>query len=64
MNRLTSNRMSIDEAAKVLDCTKQFLRVALQRGVYDFGVAIKMSGNRYTYYVNRDKLMEYVRAGA
>ena len=61
MNRLTSNRMSIDEAAKVLDCTKQFLRVALQRGVYDFGVAIKMSGNRYTYYVNRDKLMNYVR---
>ena len=60
MNRLTSNRMSIDEAAKVLDCTKQFLRVALQRGVYDFGVAIKMSGNRYTYYVNRDKLMNYV----
>ena len=58
---LKSNQISIDEAAKVLDCTKQFLRVALQRGAYDFGVAIKMSGNRYTYYINRDKLMNYLR---
>ena len=59
-----SNRMSIDEAARMLDCTKQFLRVALQRGAYNFGVAIKMSGNRYTYYINRDKFMAYVRGTA
>lgn len=59
-----NNRIGIDEAAKMLNCTKQFLRVALQRGAYDFGVAIKMSGNRYTYYINREKLMNYVRGVA
>ena len=59
-----SNQISIDEAAKLLDCTKQFLRVALQRGAFEFGVAVKMTGNRYTYYINRNNLMEYVRAGA
>jgi len=57
---MMKTRCSIPEAAEILNCTKQFLRVSLQRGVFDFGVAVKMNGNRYTYYINREKLMAYV----
>lgn len=53
-------RCSVPEAAQLLDCTEQFLRVSLQRGLFDFGTAVKMNGNRYTYYISYPKLMDYL----
>lgn len=53
-------RISIAEAARRMDCTPMFLRVAIQRGVFDFGECVKLSGGRYTYYVNRAKLEKYL----
>lgn len=58
---MMNNRVSIIEAALILNCTEQFLRVSLQRGLFDFGIAVRMNGNRYTYYINRGKLMDYVK---
>ena len=40
--------------------TAQFLRIALQRGKFDFGVAVQMSGKRYTYYIDRNKFERYL----
>lgn len=53
-------RITIAEAARRLDCTPMFLRVAIQRGVFDFGECVKLSGERWTYYVNRAKLEKYL----
>lgn len=53
--------MTITEAAWKMGVTEQFLRIALQRGKFDFGVAIQMSGRRYTYYIDRKKFERYLK---
>lgn len=52
--------MNIKEAAKRLGMNPQTLRMALIQKLFDFGVAIKTSKNRYTYYINEYKLYEYL----
>lgn len=53
-------RVSVAEAAKLMECSELYLRVAIQRGLYDFGTCTKISGGRYTYYINRAKLMRFL----
>lgn len=52
--------MLVSEAAKQLGMNTQTLRLALRQGLFDFGVAIKTSKNRYTYYINESKLLKYL----
>ena len=52
--------MTVTEAAKKLGMSPQALRMALIQKLFDFGVAIKTSKNRYTYYINENKLNEYL----
>lgn len=52
--------LTIAEAADKMGVTAQFLRIALQRGKFDFGVAVQMSGKRYTYYIDRNKFERYL----
>lgn len=53
-------RITIQQAAERLKCSPQFLRVALQQGKLPFGVAVKMSKRNYTYYINENKLNEFI----
>lgn len=53
--------MSVIEAAKLLEMSPQTLRLALQQNKFMFGVAIKTSENRYTYYINEKMLQNYVK---
>lgn len=53
--------MKIAEAAELLGKSKQFLRIGLQRGIFPFGYAVKMS-SKYTYHISRKKLYEYIGA--
>lgn len=48
------------EAAEKLGMNTQTLRLALQQGLFPFGVAIKTSENRYTYYINPTRLQVYM----
>lgn len=52
-------KITIKEAAKLLDKSELFVRVALQKGIFPFGTALKMS-SKYTYYISRPKLLEYI----
>lgn len=52
--------MLVSEAADKLDMNTQTLRLALQQGLFPFGVAIKTSENRYTYYINPTRLERYL----
>jgi len=52
--------LNIIEAAKKLKMNPQTLRLGLIQNKFNFGVAIKTSKNRYTYYVNEYKLYEYL----
>ena len=53
----------VEQAAKELKMNTQTLRLALQQGLFPFGVAIKTSENRYTYYINETRLQHYLKGG-
>lgn len=52
--------MLVSDAAKLLGMSPQTLRLGLQQGLFPFGVAIKTSPKRYTYYINSTALGEYL----
>ena len=55
--------MLVSEAAKKLGMNTQTLRLALQQRLFPFGVAVKTSEHRYTYYINDTQLENYVKGG-
>lgn len=52
-------RITVKEAAEIMQCTPQMIRIGLQRGLFPFGTAIQMS-RRYTYYISREKVYQYL----
>lgn len=52
--------MLVEEAAKRLEMNPQTLRLALQQGLFPFGVAVKTSENRYTYKIFTKRLERYL----
>lgn len=59
---MSNQRITIKQAAELLGVSQQFLRIGLQQGKFSFGVAVKTSPSRYTYYVNADRLLAYLGA--
>lgn len=51
--------LTVSEAARVMGKSNQFVRLALQQGLFPFGTAVKMS-SKYTYYINPKQFWEYV----
>lgn len=50
----------VEQAARLLGKSKQFVRVALQRGIAPFGFAVKVTGEKWSYHISPRKLTEYV----
>lgn len=55
------NRVLVSEAAEKLGMNVQTLRLALQQRLFPFGEAILTSPNRYTYYINEERLERYLK---
>lgn len=53
--------MKVDEAAKKLEMNVQTLRLALQQDKFPFGRAIKTSENRWTYWIDRNRLEKFLK---
>lgn len=53
------NSMTVDTVARLMCKSRQFVRVGLQKGIFPFGYAVKLSG-RFTYYISRQKFTEYI----
>ena len=53
--------MLVEDAAKKLQMNPQTLRLALQQGLFPFGVAVKTSENRYTYKIFDNRLEKYLK---
>ena len=51
--------MTVQECARLLDKSPQFVRIGLQRGILPFGYAIKMS-SKWTYHISEKKVHEYL----
>lgn len=53
-------QVSIKEASEILGCSQQYLRICLQEKLFDFGNAVRMSNKKWTYYINRERLQNYI----
>lgn len=51
-------KITIKEAAAVLNVSQQFVRIAMQQNVLPIGTALKMS-SKWTYNISEGKLAEY-----
>lgn len=51
--------VSVKQAAILLGKSEQFVRISIQRGIVPFGFAVKMTGDKYSYYISLKKLYEY-----
>ena len=51
------NRLSVSMTAKLMNVSEQFVRVGLQKGVFPFGYAVKMS-SQWTYFISKEKFTE------
>lgn len=55
------NNVPVEEAAKEMDKSKQFVRIGIQRGTLPFGIAEQLpNSTRYTYYINPVKFYEFI----
>ena len=53
-------RVSVKDAAKELNVSEQFVRIAMQQGKLPIGIAIKLTGERFTYLITRSKLDNFI----
>ena len=56
---MAKNKLSVDEAADLMGVSPQFVRVAIQRGLFPWGMCVQVSGKRYTYFISRQKFTEH-----
>jgi hypothetical protein len=52
-------KMTVKEASMLMGVSKQFVRVGLQKGILPFGYAVKISSNKFTYFISRQKFYEH-----
>jgi hypothetical protein len=60
---MEKNNLTIEEAARLMGVSRQFVRVGLQRGLLPFGYAVQISTDRYTYFISKQKFAEYTGIG-
>lgn len=52
--------MKVKDVAKILGKGEQCIRIGLQRGLFPFGTAINITGNRFNYIIYPAKIQEYI----
>lgn len=57
----TDSKLTVEQAAKIMRVTPQFLRIGLQQSRFPFGTAIRMK--RWAYYINLARFSEYMMLG-
>lgn len=54
-----TKKITVMQAAKLMGCDSQFVRVGLQQGVLPFGWAVKVGQQQYSYYISPKLFNEY-----
>lgn len=55
--------ISVEDAAKIMHVTPQFIRESLKQGSLPIGTAVRMPGGRYSYLIIKRKLWSYLEWG-
>lgn len=53
--------MNVQEAAKQLNKSEQYIRIGLQMGRLPFGSAIKVSPKRWSYHIPDEAFEKYMK---
>ena len=54
-------RITVAQAAAMMNVSQQFVRLGLQRGVLPIGEAIQLPGSsKWTYYISPPLLAQYI----
>jgi hypothetical protein len=56
--KMKKNRLSVSQCASLMNVSDQFIRIGLQKGVFPWGYAVKMS-TQWTYYISPQKFTEH-----
>ena len=56
---MRGNNVPVETAARVMGKSTQWLRVMLQQGRLPFGSASRLTGNKYTYYIDAHQFEMY-----
>lgn len=60
MNNIpTMSKITVKQAARLMDKSEMFVRIGLQRGILPIGTAIKLNGKHYTYYISPKLFKDY-----
>lgn len=62
IKRESVERITVEEAAKITGLGVQYIRIKMQRGELPFGWVEKGSHGRYTYYVFRRKVLNFLNS--
>jgi hypothetical protein len=57
---MKGKNMPVSEAAEIMGVSRQFIRVGLQKGIFPWGYAVQISKKRFTYFISRQKFLEFV----
>lgn len=52
--------MTVNECAEILNIGEQTLREALKQDKFPFGVAVKTTEKRWTFWISKTKFEEYI----
>lgn len=52
--------LTVNECAEILNIGEQTLREALKQGKFPFGVAVKTTEKRWTFWISKNKVEEYI----
>lgn len=56
-------RITVQEVAKRMNASPQFVRLGLQQGKFNFGYAVKTS-SKWTYWISKERFEAFEREGA
>ena len=57
----SERKVTVEQCARILGKSEQFVRIALQRGTAPFGFAAMMPSGKWCYHISPKKLTEYMK---
>ena len=59
IEKMRTPKLTIKEAASIMNVTPKFLQLSLQQNRFPFGTAVK--GDRWVYYINTERFIQYMK---
>ncbi len=58
MSEPNTEKLTVQEAARLMGKSEMFVRIGLQRNILPFGYAVKTGKERWSYFISREKFRE------